>query len=260
MTQEAQYPSWLYRLIHQGNEGDVAFYVDACSEAKTILELGCGFGRVLVALAEAGHLVTGVDSHAGLLAETAGALAMKAGRKDRATLLEGDMRTVSFKQRFDRVILPYNGLFCLQSDAEVRDCFENVARHLAPDGLFIFDVYAAECLFEDAATIDEEVIVEEPELLSELKEDGADITVYESSVWTPGEQRYDVSYRYEIKDGAGERVQTHTIAHRYMLLDQITALLAECGLRVALALGDFEGRGFDEESDQLIVVASIAKK
>jgi SAM-dependent methyltransferase len=51
----------LYALVHRGNAGDVDFYVRACAGAARVLELGCGTGRVLRAVAEVAGHVTGLD-------------------------------------------------------------------------------------------------------------------------------------------------------------------------------------------------------
>ena len=48
--------------IVRGRTQDVAFYRDAVHEfGDPVLELGCGTGRITLALAEAGHRVTGLD-------------------------------------------------------------------------------------------------------------------------------------------------------------------------------------------------------
>ena len=41
------YDRRLYASVHRGNPGDVGFYERLCAEARTVLELGCGYGRVL---------------------------------------------------------------------------------------------------------------------------------------------------------------------------------------------------------------------
>ncbi|MCA9640188.1 MAG: class I SAM-dependent methyltransferase, partial [Myxococcales bacterium] len=61
------YDAELYELTHRGNPGDVDFYLAACREAHSVLELGSGYGRIAIALAEAGHEVVGVELDPGLL-------------------------------------------------------------------------------------------------------------------------------------------------------------------------------------------------
>src|SRR5437879_12010831 len=63
---------------------DVAFYVaEATRVAResraTVLELGCGTGRVLLPLARAGHDVSGIDASAAMLARWRAKLARVSG-------------------------------------------------------------------------------------------------------------------------------------------------------------------------------------
>jgi 2-polyprenyl-3-methyl-5-hydroxy-6-metoxy-1,4-benzoquinol methylase len=66
------YPAELYELVHRGTEGDVAFYRQTCADARSVLELGCGYGRLLEPLAELGIDVTGLERDPELLARAAG--------------------------------------------------------------------------------------------------------------------------------------------------------------------------------------------
>lgn len=274
-TTPALYPPDLYKLIHVGNEGDVDFYVNACSDAQTILELGCGFGRLLAPLARAGHAVTGVDLHPGLLAEAAKATRNLSSSKSKTPpvqLVEADMCTLRLDKKFDRVLLAYNALFCLETDDQVRACFQTVAQHLNDDGLFIFDVYPTISLFEDLDEIDTESVEEEAELYTTIDDTDHTIEIYESSVWTPSAQRYEATFHYVFTEKPTDSqlldenhepdgfVETHSILHHYLNLDQIRDLLEESGLRIALIAGDFDGTPYDDdESENLIVVATLAK-
>ena len=62
----APYPAKLYSLVHRGTPGDVPFYREACADAGAILELGCGYGRILEALAMPDRLLIGLDRDPGL--------------------------------------------------------------------------------------------------------------------------------------------------------------------------------------------------
>ena len=52
----------------EGERGDIAFYVQEARQAgSTVLELGCGTGRVLIPIAHAGVPVVGLDSSPAML-------------------------------------------------------------------------------------------------------------------------------------------------------------------------------------------------
>ena len=50
MNDSFSYDAELYELLHSGTPGDLAFYRKWCRGADNVLELGCGYGRVLCAL------------------------------------------------------------------------------------------------------------------------------------------------------------------------------------------------------------------
>ena len=51
----------LYALTHRGNRGDLEFYRRTCRGARSVLELGSGYGRVLTVLANAERRVVGLE-------------------------------------------------------------------------------------------------------------------------------------------------------------------------------------------------------
>ena len=100
------------------------------------LELAIGTGRVAVPLAAARG--AGVGDRA--LAVHARAPAGQARRR-RHRGGEGDMTTTRVDGEFALVYLVYNTITNLTSQDEQVACFENAARHLAPGGCFVVEVF-----------------------------------------------------------------------------------------------------------------------
>jgi SAM-dependent methyltransferase len=104
----------------------------------TILDLGCGTGRVALHLARRGHRVTGLDAELAfveVLEERAGALPV--------TGIEGDARAFDLGSEFDLVLAPMQ-LVQLFADAGERErCLGCVAAHLAPGGIAAFAIVEA---------------------------------------------------------------------------------------------------------------------
>jgi SAM-dependent methyltransferase len=101
-------------------------------DAQSLLELGCGTGSMLARLPSI-HSLTGIDRSPAMLDE--------ARRKvPGARLLEGDMRTFSFDERFDVIICVFDSLNHLLDFSEWEATFARVHGHLVQGGLFVFDV------------------------------------------------------------------------------------------------------------------------
>ncbi len=243
----------LYRMLHRGYAGDVDFYLRVCEGAGRVLELGCGDGRVSLPLAESGVSVTGIDLHPEMLA------AASADRDDASTEVQGrlrylqkDISAFTLEPPFDRIIAPYTTLYVLDPDAR-RACLRCVERHLAPDGVFVFDVYPAEWIREEGSYADPE-----PLLISRMNYGDRAIEVYEQDAHDVEAQRVSVTYIHEIRDGDEQRTVTYTIDHYYLVLDQIEPTLAEAGLSLVAIEGDFDGGPFEESAERLVVTARRA--
>lgn len=214
------YDPELFLALHRGTPGDAAFYRRVCRGAVSILELGCGDGRVLCRLAEPGRRVVGIDLSMAFLK-----LARQRRELTGATLLQEDMASFSLKARFDRVLIPFSGFFCL-SPRKKRACLEVVRRHLTARGQLVLDVYDAEQL-EPPARKGPEPKVDRFDWVGNVRSGEARYEVHESSRWWPSRQRLDVSYRYVPHDGG--RARLGTIRHWYLPQEALLQLLREHG-------------------------------
>src|SRR5258706_3329178 len=76
---------------------DVGFYVDEATDAGgRVLEVGCGTGRILLAVARAGSAIEGVDSSAEMLERCHAKLQNKSNTvRRRVNLHRADARTLA---------------------------------------------------------------------------------------------------------------------------------------------------------------------
>jgi 2-polyprenyl-3-methyl-5-hydroxy-6-metoxy-1,4-benzoquinol methylase len=94
---------------------------------SSVLDAGCGTGRVGIELARRGLSVVGVDVHPAMLS-VARSLAPS------VEWVEGDLAAISLGQVFDVVVMAGNVMIFVSSPAEV---VTNVARHVRPGGLVV---------------------------------------------------------------------------------------------------------------------------
>lgn len=126
----------LYDLIIHFDE-DIPFYLDIARLAKgRVLDIGCGTGRVMRPLLDAGLDVVGLDLSAAML-ELANQKLTSLGYSPQ--LVKGDMRTFDVQGEFGAAIIPYCAMIYMLNDHDRRQVFDRVYKHLSPGGLLAFD-------------------------------------------------------------------------------------------------------------------------
>lgn len=116
---------------------DIDFYRGLAAKNKgPILDIGCGTGRVMLPLLQAGWEVEGIDLSPAMLAMAAAKLSA-AGFTPR--LHQGDMRNFQLATQFALIIIPYFALIYIASDPERRQVLACCYQHLAPGGTLAFD-------------------------------------------------------------------------------------------------------------------------
>jgi SAM-dependent methyltransferase len=243
----------LYSLLHQGSKGDETFYLNACSDAESVLELGCGFGRLLGPLAEAGKSVTGIDSGAAMLklAEKNFSV-LPSEAVSRIRLLQADMTDFHTGGKYDRVLIPFNGLYCLSSDREVEACFESARAHLNPGGRLLFDVYRVDPADEPDPDEEQDDTLE---FLTTIFDGDREIDVREKDIWNPARSTIEVTYLFTCRGSHPARQLRQTLIHRYMAPETIIRLLNRAGLQVAAEYGGFGKEKPDRDSVHMVVEA-----
>jgi ubiquinone/menaquinone biosynthesis C-methylase UbiE len=86
---------------HSGRDDDFCLFLAA--NASSVLDLGCGTGRLASALASSGRIVVGVDPAAAMLN-----IARTKTSGDSVSWIEGDARKILLGRRFDLVLLTGN--------------------------------------------------------------------------------------------------------------------------------------------------------
>src|SRR5258706_7920985 len=95
--------------VVKGRTQDVAFYRDAAREfGDPVLELGCGTGRITMALAEAGKRITGLDLSERMLERAVQKrAALRVEARERVHLVQGNMAGVDLGARIRVIIISF---------------------------------------------------------------------------------------------------------------------------------------------------------
>ena len=211
---------------------------------RAILELGCGSGRTLIPLAKDGWHVVGVDASAKMLARCQARVDRLRGA--RVDLVGGDFRAIRLGRRFPLVICPFNAFMHLYSREDVERFLAVVHAHLAPGGLFAFDV-----LNPDLAWLSRDPTRRWARTRFRHPRTGK-ITYYSTSL------TYDAALqiafmRIYYEPAAGGRERMVRLTHRQFFPLELGALLHYNGFTVEAHEGGFDGGALVPESEEQVL-------
>lgn len=252
-TDEAAELARLYDLDLIEDPGDVHLYAAlAATTDQRILELGVGTGRIAVALASAGHAVTGVDRNQAML-DRARALAKSAGVAARVELVEGDMTEVRLAEAgtFGLAVVALNTLMVLATRDRQRAALATLAAHLAPDGRAVVDVWQPDA--DDLARFDGRVALEY------ARRDGSTggwVTKQASAQHDAARQSVVLTSIYE-ESRAGEPVRRWVRQDHLRLVsaDELAGMAQDAGLAIEQLAGGYDLEPLGPGSDRAILVA-----
>ncbi len=245
-TTTSRYYDRVYELLRDPS-GDLEFYRKLARDAQgPVLELGCGTGRALLAIAVEGIPCTGLDASPRML----DALRRK---QPPPTLRLVCAAMQNFDLGLDRFRLIFAGFRVFQhlyTVEEQLDCLACVRRHLAPGGRFAFDVFAPQ--------LDRIRLLREPEREDvRFEQDDEEIVRYTAVDFDHAQQLMKVRMRYE-RNQAGEVIDNEIVEMRmrYFFRYELEHLLVRAGFEDVQIYGGFDLRPYDYVSGETLVIAS----
>jgi len=118
------YPEWNRKFR---SEFDQLHQLLKNKKGKDILEYGCGSGILLSLFEREGYNVTGVDHSKEVL--------QIASKKTKAKLINGDIRDLELKKKFDCIIIGSLVLCYMIEDEDVLKLLANAYKHLRDNGI-----------------------------------------------------------------------------------------------------------------------------
>jgi ubiquinone/menaquinone biosynthesis C-methylase UbiE len=229
-----------YDPLNPPDAADAYYLALAGDVPKTILDMGCGTGRLAAALAQRGHRVTGADPAVGMLR-----IARSRPGTARVRWIESNAADLALDSRFDLIIMTGHVFQVFLEDDDVRATLRNLRRHLAPGGKLAFETRNP--------------------LIEEWREWTPDLT--RERIDVPGIGAVEI--HYDIAGVEGERVtfETHfrfapddtvvaTTTLRFISPDALAAFLHDADFSNVTWYGDWDKSPISATSPEIIVIAS----
>jgi SAM-dependent methyltransferase len=238
----------LYDALLPVSAAQLTYYLNlARQRAGAVLGLACGTGQLIVPIASMGLPTAGLDQSSTML--------LAANRRAAASgtqvqLVEGDMRAFDLGRRFSLIFVARNSLLHLSGQDEFAAFFSCVRRHLEPDGILAFDIF-------------------NPDLQLLSRPSGERFHVMRATSPVHGEVIVEATNNYDRDSQAnratwfistqGERDAWVIPLHlRSIFPQELLALLALNGLRLARRDGDYSGGSFTHTSASQVCQCRLA--
>lgn len=243
-----------YDLQHNRFTADAPLYTALADQYRTgpgarILEIGCGTGRVMAPLLEAGHTIVGLDESQDML--DLGARRLAGFPADRWQLIKADARRFALGERFDLAVIALNTfLHCADRDDQLA-ILRSARAHLRAGGALAVDLPPNDELAHQP---------DDGELHFEAKftdpDSGSLIVKHVASEvgWATQSQR--LRYWIEERDTSGQRsVRETAFTLRHVFRHEMELLLLASGYGEWDWFGGYDLGPYLDDSARMIVVA-----
>ena len=209
---------------------------------KTILDLGCGTGSILLPLAQEGFDVIGVDLSPEMLTE-ADHKAMEAGVSVR--LACQDMTELDLGEQADCILSLCDCMNYLIEDGQLESDFQSIAAHMKKESLFLFDMNTE---YKFREVLGQRAFGSAEEAAAYIWENDYD---EEEKI-----NEYYVSFFIEQENGLYERVEEYHYERAYTT-EEVAQALQAAGMELLEVTDGYSFAKPHEKSERLLFAARL---
>jgi SAM-dependent methyltransferase len=265
-----------YDLEHRADDDDIGFYCVLVHRLApfSVIELGCGTGRITVPLAQAAvrdnfiiiFNIIGLDSGAEMLDKAREHLAKAPSEaRQRVKFVEGDMRSWRAISPAELIVVPCSSISHVLSLDDQLQLWRTAFDNLAEDGRFVVEVQMPNlAAFADSfsspprVSTEVDLDVTDPRTKSRLLR-------HKSTSYASDDQKASIRFVYERfeKTISVERYIDDFASHVYFPRE-LQLLFMHTGFEIEAAYGDYHFRPLEPASQLIIMIGrkpgSLAKK
>lgn len=220
---------------------DDDFYLALAMTAESVLDVGCGTGRVLHRVRDAGHRgrLCGIDPDPASM--------RRARQRDDVEWVDGTAASMTWSREFDLALMTGHAFQALVHDDDVRDSLAAIARALVSGGRFAFETRNPRTRAWETWIPENATSVVDPR--------GSPVTVSHEVESVIGDV---VTLAETTSDAAGVPLRLDRASLRFLDPDALDRLLAEAGFEVEARYGGWQREPFEPTSPEIVSVARLS--
>lgn len=251
----------LYDFYVSDWPGEIEFYCELVEEVgkpdRSLLDVGCGTGRVLLRLAPFLSRAVGLDLSADMLAIAR----QKASDFPLVNWMQADMRSFDLGEKFSLAIIPGHAFqFMLDPGAQL-DCLNTIRRHLLPEGFLVVHLDHQDMGWLGDITSEKKGVFEKNRLLTGPGLEHA-IQIWHAWSYERSSQTATLVSRLEAigRDGhVIEHWETGPTRLHCLFLFEMEHLVRRAGFDVEALYGDFYKQPLQDTSTEMVWVLRPAE-
>ncbi|GAB4520995.1 MAG: class I SAM-dependent methyltransferase [Anaerolineae bacterium] len=241
-----------YDAENTDKDDDIELYLELAEDyGGPIIDIGCGTGRVMLPLAEAGYEVHGIDNEEAMLERAVRHREEAQIPEEQMVLHQGDVRTYQLDKKFKLTLVPYNGLMHFHTQESQLAVLRQLRQWTLDDGLLVLDLPNAGEVF---ATQESDSLMLERTFLE--PESGHLVMQQSHSYLDRTSQLLYVKWIYDeiAPDGTVRRTFAPIVLY-YYFLSELRLLLQMAGFEVEAVYGDTAQGDYFDGCERMVVFA-----
>ncbi len=256
----------IYELTHGDKNDDLPLYLEYAQKCGSpIFEVGCGTGRVTIALARAGQQVFGIDLSPEMLKIAQQKISKEPQEvQERIELTQMDMSDIDVPGRkFPLFLMPYGEFAHVLEREQQQATLKRIFQHLKPGGRLIigmsnWDARETRISFRGTqiARLGHSMPLQYEGVFYDEKHQQK-IVRYMARGYDPSVQTAIHVYVHEILDKEGKLIakKTNILPIRYVFRYEMELLLEKAGFTIEEIFGYYDKSEFKYDSRRMIFVA-----
>lgn len=228
---------------------DLDFYAEYANQTKgPILELASGTGRVSLYLAEkTGRMLECIELSEHMLERFWDKLKKSPKQlQDIIHIRNGDMSDFNLGQKFEYIMIPWRALQWLPVQEKTIDCLNCVYKHLADNGIFVFDIFKPRTYDEKWSgkeDISYDIVDGNKRIIRSTINHHADTV-----------KKY-IQYKNKIRilENGTEKVQEDLLTIKYYEYDDIAGILKDLKFKIKEEFGYYDKRSIKDGEEMIFV-------
>lgn len=240
----------LYDIFNDDCHEDILMYRNMCKEFNNIMEFGIGTGRIAIPLALDGKQIIGIDKSKKMIERLTDKL-KKNNVSEKIEIINQDFRFLDINKNVDCAIIgfcTFNYLLTIEDQLlalrAINSCLNNNAT-------IIFDIFV-KSTFKELFSCNEKIYIRK------TKFDNQDVKIYRKTDFEQNGQLIHQKRYFEFYDNEGQLVKERKVlmTNRFFFFGEFELLMKMSGYKIVNIYGNYNLNSFDNNSNEMIVVAT----